>query len=414
MKLSNAPSSARSAARRAAPRRKAAPVLLLLAVVVWGIVLLRQHRIAPVQAHIDAGIALAQQGRGIKAEREWRAAARLDPNNAEVWELLGEYYLSGQSYAQALDAYRHLVRLKPDAPEIYNRLGLCAFRSGEMDAAYRYAQTQLKRAPNDTDALALAATVLGDRGEEQQRLDYLRRLVKLTPDDHDYLLLLARTLAFKPAYGEALPVLDHALALEPDSSEALALRGLCRMNSDPLPGGQAAAEADLQRAIRINPQISSPRLNLGTLYRRQGKSAQALAQLQAAARISPEVAGIYFELAAAYDQAGQPQKATEARKRFDTLRRQADLEFRLRQRSAIDPNNFDLKLRLGQIYLQKGDLPKAAYFLNGAQALRPEDAGAKTALEALRQRFQTSGMPMTGAGSTKAVLRVDPSAFDHP
>jgi hypothetical protein len=106
MKLSNAPSSARSAARRAAPRRKAAPVLLLLAVVVCGIVLLR--------------------------------------------------------------------------------------------------------------------------------------------------LLLARTLAFKPAYGEALPTLNHALALEPDSSEALALRRLCRMNSNPSPAGQAAAEADLQRAIRIN------------------------------------------------------------------------------------------------------------------------------------------------------------------
>lgn len=295
--------------------------LLVLAAAAWGVVLVIQ--LSPANRHVEAGIDAARQGQGEKAEREWTEAARIDPNDPRPWRYLAEYYQDTRQWLLALNALRNLARLEPKTPGIQTRLALCALRAGDEKAAYLAAAEALKQNPDDFEALGVLVPLLAKTGEEARRLDCLRRMVKLEPDDQSVLLLLAKTLAQRKLYAESRPVLDRLVQLDPANPEALALRGVARYNDDPSPQGLAGAEADLLRAAaskRFGPFAS---FHLGKIHKRQGKTAQALTELEQASRALPDKQEVWFELADAYEQAGQPQKAAQARAKFEALRQAA-------------------------------------------------------------------------------------------
>jgi predicted Zn-dependent protease len=365
----------------------AAAILLVAASAAWGVILLRQYRAAPAQRHIDAAMQYSQQRLGREAEREWRAAVRLDPDNAAAWEQLGELYFSTRNWVAAVEPFQQLRRLKPDAPHVCERLAACTLRSGDEVSALRYAEEELKRDPNNIGALAIAATLLADTGDDTRRLEYLRRLARLRPDDPDFLAMLAAALTGAGLYAEARPVLGHLLERAPDSAVTYLLRGRGWLEGDPSPQGLAQAEADLKRALALRPGYAAPHLYLGRIYRRRGQPARALPELEKAARGQPDRSDVYFELAGLYQQMGRADDAARARARFEALRQEADLIGRLEQRCAVDPNDFDDHKRMGLLALRRGDDRRASHYLNRAQKLRPEDADVRAALQQLASRL---------------------------
>jgi cytochrome c-type biogenesis protein CcmH/NrfG len=371
-------------ARRARLHPGVAAFVLLLAAVAWTVVLVGQLRTAPARRHIDAGIEYARQGKGIAAQHEWQTAVRLDPNNVMGWDLLGELYLSTGNWASAVGALRRLERLNPDLPRLYTRLALCTLCAGDEPSASHAAEEALRRDPNDESALLIAASALASSGADQQRyLDYLRRLVKLRPDDHDCLMMLAEALAAGHLYVELRPVLEHSLALQPDSPEAYALRGLYRKDTDPSSRGLADAEADFRHALQRNPSDAFSHYNLGKTYQLMGQGSNAVRELEAAQRLTPDKAAIYFDLASAYDGIGWHAQAAQARLRFETLRQQTARISSLGRRCTVNPEDFELHLELGTLYLQAGDYPRATVYLNQALRLRPNDSRALGALQRL-------------------------------
>src|SRR5262249_4670269 len=92
-------------------RPSVAAWMLALACVVWGLILLRQRQASPARQHLEAGIAYDHQGRYDAAIREWQEAARLDPNLADAWRLLGYASISADRWLDAAEAFRQLRRL---------------------------------------------------------------------------------------------------------------------------------------------------------------------------------------------------------------------------------------------------------------------------------------------------------------
>lgn len=388
MKKARALPASRSSTRLSS---RAAIGLLAAAALVWGALLIRQHYASPARRHIDAGIDYANKRLGLLAEREWREAIRLDPKSAQAWELLGDLYLSVGEADKALEAFQQVERLAPTTARLHERLAVSAFRAGEDKTAYRYAQKALESDPNNTEALGICAEVLVDAGEDQRRIDYLRRLVQQKPDDLHWLDLLARALTARHQYAEARAVLEQILRRNPNHFEAYSMRGRGWFNEDRSPEGMARAEADFKRAIELEPRAPFPHLYLGKIYRQRGQLPAALAELETAARLGPERPDIFMELARAYQQAGQPEKAAQARKRFQTLREEADLAGTLEKRCHAYPDNFDYQLQLGLLSLKMRDLGRAEYYLNRALALRPGDARTEAGLQKLAAMKQEPG-----------------------
>ncbi len=381
-------------ARRSALRPSVAIGLLLLAALAWGVIFAWQSRTAPAQRHIDAAIEYTHRRLGKEAEQEWRAALRLEPNNADAWEQLGELYFSTHDWPAAVEPYRQLLRLRPNTPHLYERLAVATLRDGDEVAALKYAEEELKRDPNNLGALTIAATLLQDTGDDAKRLEYLRRLAKLRPDDLDTLSPLAEALTEQHRCAEARPVLEHILQLDPNNLPAYELRGEGWMEESTSPQARAQTEADLQHALQLNPQAPVAHFYLGKLYQSEGKFALALPHLEQAAKAMPDRVTVFFDLAGLYRQMGRTQDAERALSRFQTLRRQADHISQLDERCTLEPNNFDAHRERGLIALRQGDFRRARFYLHRAQELRPDDTITQRALQQLASLMQTSLQPL--------------------
>jgi Flp pilus assembly protein TadD len=363
----------------------AAVSVLLLAAVIWAIALVWQSKRAGVRKHLLAGAEYVRLGNSKGAETEWLQASRLEPKNPQVWELLGELYMSTERWMSALEAFRKLEKIKPETPNLYTRLAVSAIRTGDENGSYIYAQSQLQRDPNDIASLLISAHILRLRGEELKRLDYLRRLHQLLPQDKEILSFLTEALTSKYKYDEARLLLTRQIELDPNDAQAYSLRGLGYLNSDPSPQGLENAEKDFLAALKINPLAPFPRLHLGKVYRMRGNLKEALLQMEQAMRVLPDKMDIYYEIAPVYAQAKMPEKAAAARKKYNELRHALDYEASLGKRCVADPNNYAIHLEMGQLQLKKGDARQASYYLSRAQAIRPHDPPLQQALRQLGQ-----------------------------
>jgi len=369
--------------------------ILLLAPIAWAAVALWQMRHSAVSQHLLAGAEHVRQGQARLAEQEWHEVLKVDPDNTKALELLGELYLSTARWTDAMRAFEHLARLRPDTPGVYSRLSAATLCTGQEKRAYEYAQEQLKRDPNDVASLAISAELLAQMGEERRRLEYLRRLARLRPEDVEFQMMLAEALMEKRLYAEARPVLDHVLRLDPKNIRAYSFRGLIALNQDPSPSGLQSAEADLKQALAISPFTPFPRFHLGIVYRRMGQFQRAIPQFEAAGRLVPDKPDIFYELAHCYDRTGDRKLAAVARKRFETLRLQAERMSQLEKRCAANPDNFDEHLELGQLQLKRGDLRKAGAYLSRAMILRPDDARARSAWQKFARLMGVPGEQAT-------------------
>jgi tetratricopeptide (TPR) repeat protein len=373
-------------------KRPIAVLCVLLALTLWGIVLTRQVLAGRAQRHIDAGIEFVRSGRPREAEREWREAARLAPNNAIVWDLLSELYIDTQQWSKGTEALQNLRRVAPGRPYLYSKMAACALRTGNELEAQRLAQEELKRNPTDPASLTILAFLAEMQQDTERQIGYLQHLVAHSPNDVDALHDLIQAYAVAGKYPEALPIAEHLLAVRPQDSYAFALRGAARFETDASPAASAQAEADLLKALQGDPLSAFARYTLGRLYMREGRFDKAVFQLELAQKLTPLKMDVPFELATAYARMNQPAKAAAARQRFETLRQAANRVNELQKRCALDKNNFYAHLQLGQLLLQNADYRQALYYLQRALVLNPRSGAARDAYQKLAAQIN-SQMP---------------------
>ena len=375
-----------------ASTRRVAFAVLVLALAVWAFVLVRESRKRPVHQRIDAGIAFVRGGRTYEAERAWLDAAAVAPDNPLVWRLLGELYLETEQWPKGVAAFQKLERLAPDTPYLYSRLATCALRTGEEMQAMGYAQQALQRNPGDDASLAILSFVSEMQDDPDRQIDYLQRLLKNHPDDAEFLQSLIKAYQRKGQYADILPLAKRLLDLRPNDPVSPAMRAMALFESDASPAALKEAEADLNRALARNADYPFARYYLGRVYLRQGRTADAVAQLEAARRLNPREMKAVFELAGAYGRAGRRADAASARRDFEALRDEATRMSVLQKRCALDRNDFDSHLALGELTLSRADYRQAGYYLGRAVALRPDSAAARDAYRRMQDALRAGGV----------------------
>jgi membrane associated rhomboid family serine protease/Flp pilus assembly protein TadD len=159
-----------------------------LVIVVLGLVMMAAHypRFHAVTRLLAQGAQLRVAQRNDQALEKFRAAERLNPQDARPHEELGSLYLQEGSISEAISQYRQAVSLNGKSVEA--RLGLAqAYKAkGDNDRAQQY----LRAVQKD----------FGDRPEQQY--------------------LLAALFAAHKMYGEAIQHFDEALRLNPEMAAA--------------------------------------------------------------------------------------------------------------------------------------------------------------------------------------------------
>lgn len=334
------------------------------------------YRITQVGRHIDAGMDYANQLQRVQAEEEWRAAIDLDPENVTAWKLLGRLYLSEQNWRAAVDAFERIRRIAPNTAGLNSSLVTSHLSAGDEALALKYALDQLKREPDDTAGLVVAANLLQEAGAQPEAVDCLRRLTQLHPDDLNYKQRLAQALIRTYKYAEARPLLDTIVRKTPQNGRAWLLQGQAWFESDTSPEGLKHAEFNSRQAERLDPSNPYPHYWLGRIYLRRREAPHAVAELELAAKHAPSDTHIWFDLANAYRQSGKSMQADAAQSRFAALQTTKDEASALAKRCNFEPDNFDIHLTVALLQMRLGDSRKAAVYITRACQLRPTDERA--------------------------------------
>ena len=161
----------------------------------------------------------------------------------------------------------------------------------------------------NSDLLPLDAARSAVRdGDFARAVGFYQTYLEDQPDDYEVLKEYTFTLGERWAYdgGDRGPIiqnLERLYELRPSEEDVQGLLSLMLVRE-----GQAGSEAGrfeeseqiYRRAIAVNPEAGLAQYNLGMLYDKQGKGDQAFAQYRAAAAKRPQIPDLYLRLGEVY------------------------------------------------------------------------------------------------------------------
>ena len=233
----------------------------------------------------------------LTAQRRWEQAidllqkvAREDPDAAGIWIQLGRAATLAERHSLALDAYRHVVDLRPLDPEGLIGAANAALNAHKLDAAQEHAERAVDAAVHDSRRLAQAHTALANIALARHDADAARHEATLVRQaDPAAVLPLyvdARLLYEDGHYDEALPIFERANA-EIKKTRGAEIPLLHYLTGDALvrAGRLPDAETQLREELRHFPHNVRASAALAALY-------QSTERPDAAARVTSDLVRI--------------------------------------------------------------------------------------------------------------------------
>lgn len=235
--------------------------------------------------HYNLGEAQRAAGRSADALESFKHAIRLQPDFAEAHSNIALLLNDLSKYDDAAIAARRAIQLKPNFPHAHNNLAVALARLGQVDEAIASASTAIRLNPNFADAHNTLGICYGWRGQGEQAITSFRRAIQLDPNNAEAYANLGVALAKSDRLKDAADALRKAVQLRPDRANAWEnLAGVYKRL------GQRDDEvACWERLTQLIPESANAWTNLGILREQQhGRLDDADRALQQALRIEPE------------------------------------------------------------------------------------------------------------------------------
>src|SRR5262245_33339462 len=179
--------------------------------------------------------------------------------------------------AEAADAYRALIKSKPDYVEAQANLGVVLARLGRYEEAIAAYETAYKLAPNLTQILLNLGIAHYRAGQFSKAVDVFQRYLEKNPDSTQARQLSGLSLAALERYEEAIRQLEPMRdAAEPDPAVLYTL-GLAYLRV-----GKAGFHATLERLASFPAGLPALHLLQGQAFLRDLEFEQALEELKEA------------------------------------------------------------------------------------------------------------------------------------
>jgi serine/threonine protein kinase/Tfp pilus assembly protein PilF len=249
-------------------------------------------------------------------------------------------------------------------------------------------------------------------------VDAYRQALQSDPNHYWSHLQLARSHMSVGRYAEAVEVLGACVALKPDSPWAFSVRGTANLLQKHLP----EAKRDLDKAVKLDGDAPTSRLNRGVAYWSLHRDADALRDFDVVLALPPEkrLVEAAFYRGQLYLQQGEVQKALDD---FDLVVRENPLLQRVylhRARIHIAQGNNDKALADVDAFLAAGHAPERdgweLHGLRGSELRNiytelPEDERQKKAGQAMAALAVAELQAAVEKGGRKAVLFEDLGAM---
>ncbi len=272
-----------------------------------------------------------RQAVDLAAEAKWpQAIATLqqilaeDPGMADVWGQLAQFAVRADRFDQAIDAYKHLIMLRPDEPNGYIGAAGAMLRIRKLDDAQEHAELAVQvAADSDPRLRATAYELLANIALARRDADGARQAAAQAHEADPTLplpaMVDARLLYDEGKYAEAVPLFEQALAdvrkrgLQVTDLHYYAADTLARLERYP------DAEKQFIEELKYFPHNSRARAGLAMLYQATGRPDAASRMVTDMIRVSPTPEA-YSLAARLWTMFGNPRQANavraEARRTF--------------------------------------------------------------------------------------------------
>ncbi|WP_417815347.1 tetratricopeptide repeat protein [Thalassospira alkalitolerans] len=248
---------------------------------------------ADLKTLLRRGLSAHEGNRPDEAEKIYRRALSLSPNNAEAEHLLATLLTGLDRHREALELFDNCLPRLGANPAVRCNFAIALERAGEIDKAIDEFRQAISYHGDFPTALYHLARLEMPRGHIGQTVDLLGRLLGLKPDHYEGLLLFGEALLSLGQEEAALTSLDRAAdvaGITPDM--------ICKVGQVLLRLGYPGMAQNLyQRALSIDPRHITALCGLGHALASQGDYAKAIAIQKTAHRLASDTVDIDLEIA---------------------------------------------------------------------------------------------------------------------
>ncbi|WP_243361500.1 tetratricopeptide repeat protein [Fundidesulfovibrio terrae] len=295
-------------------------------------------------------------------------------NTVERMKLQGLVALANKDPKGAIDTLLQTLKIRTEIDTLIY-LAQAYSSLGNFETAITHLQTAL----SINSSMELPRRMLAAIYLKQNRLDEAiaetQKLFDNAPDDTAGQRIMAEALIGKHEYGKSLEMFSQ-LAEKDGSPAVLLKRGMLLS----MKGDDAAAEADLRKAVELGGNSLEPRIYLSSFLAGKKRVNEAITALDTGATEGPEAALSFNAKAKLYLRQNDRAKAVEL----------------LESAKRADPSVLVTYYNLAALRIAAGETAKAAAEFEAALAISPDDqsalAGAAGCFEALGDMAKTQAL----------------------
>lgn len=314
------------------------------------------------------------------AETALRVALGSHPDYLPGLNELGKVLLAQHHVEEAFQVLRMAWGRDTRNVEAGIALAMLYRTQGAYDRAIETANAVLKQDPENVPALYElgAAQALSQLPSDAEAT--FRHALREAPNDIPSLLGLSRVLRQQEKLDEAEALARKAGTLEPNNADALVTLAQVLSRKHPVETNREEALRLLTRARELDASRSELAWNIAQVHCAAGRWKEALPELWEAVRSNPDQTRAYYLMARAYSHLGRKE---ESRRADAIFRRRDDYDrqlLALRTRIGEEPENAQLRFRIGDLYAAIGHLDLAITSYRSGLQRSPDDARARRRL----------------------------------
>jgi len=241
---------------------------------------------------------------------------------AELYNLVSEAYVKTGQVAKAYDALRTATELEPEAEDNYvDFAGICLDHAN-YELGLEVVAIGLKHLPDSYRLHLHRGLLLAHQGLTQESEKDFETASRLSPSQSLPYVALALAWMQRGDTAKAVEVLRARVKSNPNDFMLPYILGIALNRSSADTGGEARAA--FEASVRLNPQFSRARAEVGKMLLKSGDIGGAVEQLETAVKLDPEDATAAYQLGQAYRRMGDGARAQEMLARVVKLRHQKD------------------------------------------------------------------------------------------
>ena len=213
------------------------------------------------------------------------------PDEALLHNLLGLLYLQTGRAEAAVKQIRTALNLRPRDPQARYNLGLALIESEALDEAHFELERLIDLQPENVEALNAVGNVERLRGNASGALTRLQQARRLAPDHSGVLLNLGLAFMATGKNEDAVRCLEESSNLTPTANSYNHLGAALNATGD-----TERAMGAFRSALRLDPKLRDPWINLGITLEQIGDLKSAERVLRDGVRALPNFGSAYYHL----------------------------------------------------------------------------------------------------------------------